>query len=852
MSEATAAFAGLLADSLRRAGGEGEPLRAASAALSAALAAEEDEGRRLASALHAAGAVAALQTALLALHPRDSHCCESVCTALAAVLEAQPAAAPAAVGATGWLVSTLTARQGLGAASCAAAAALSALLNSPGAAGERARATAFASRCMPPLVKMLGGDAAAAAAGAAALAACVCEHAGSAIQMCDEGGLPCVLTLLAGAQADPEAAFFAAAAVGKGASAGGFAVASAAEAAGLPAALAAAAKAADGHLLVRLEALKALASLAASFAAEADAWPSASQSAAKTAGLVSLEALVKLVGAPAGRDYALEATLAATQLLRLRPPTGEPGVRAAVQLLSRMLASSGAAEEVDAPLGAACCSALNLLPMDADLAAELVNAAGAFDATLAILGVAGAGSATEQRREEERRSCALSAAVLLQRLLAVCRPPPPAEAAAAAAEPLCALLRTDAGAVLNAQAALCAAALANGGLSGAEALRAAGAIPLLALLLRDGARSGTGEAAALATASMAREGGWPCSRALTAAQAVPALLALCVELPGSAAAAHAVRALGCYARDGGEEALDELEACDASVGLTSVASGAPHRSEAAQQARQTLALLDARIAQSFSADEDEFKPQERAGSAAERAGSAAGSREAAAPPAPLFLPPLRPRQFAPRLPTEQAAGSSEAQAPLAQLEAGLSEFSLWDQAAETAVRNDAARRDGEIARLLQQRSHTELALAEAQAWEQRLSAELRQLRQSFDFAAGMQQRSGAAAAEALAALHSARLSGEGAAHTALLEARAESTQAKAEAAANAARAAGQRVAPAEAALQEARGAVQMRLVDAEACAKAAAKVAPPPAPTRRAGGSESSGVPKGVTRVYRR
>jgi len=807
-------FAALLVESLEKAGGEGESLRAAAAAVAAALTGEEEE-EGLAAALDSSGAAAALAAALLRLHPRDSNCCERVCAALAALLEAQPAAAARAVGATHWLVSALTQRGGEGPACCAAATALCALMNAPGAAGERARATSFAARCVPPLVKMMQSEEKeTAAAGAAALAAAVSDHAGNATQMCDEGALVPALALLGGTQ--PESAFFAAAAVARAAAAGGFAIASAAEAAGFLPALTAAAALPDGHLLVRLECVKALVSLSQAFATETHSFPAAAAAAAKTAALLPLEAIVSLLRASSSRDFSLEATRAAVQMLQLRPPWPDPATMAGCRLLARMLAAScAAAEGVDALLGAACCSALLCLHLDADGAAALVNTAGAFDAMLALL--------------QAGQEAADAAAGLLARVLGVCKPPPPPEAAAAAAEPLSALLRHEAGAVLNAQAARCVAVLAASSSGGAEAVRAAGATPLLALLLRDGPQRASGEAAALACASLARCGGSLCSRALVSAQALPALLSLCVEQPASVAAAHAVTALASIAHAGGEEALDELEVCEASVGLTAVATTAPHKSDAAQAARQLLALLDARVASSSGAVEA-YTAELETGREHEETPSRDG----------LLLAPLRPRQFAPRLQDGAAAAGGEGRAAAA-LSGRLSQFSLWDEAAEAAVRNDAARREEEISRALQRRSETQRALADSRVREGRAADEERTLRQAAAYADGMHQRTAAASTEAVAALEAARAAAAPPATVALLEARADSAGAKAAAAARAARAAAQRLPAAVAALEDARTDVELRVLDLEQCSK----VQPPPH-------RKPEVLQRGTQRAYRR
>jgi hypothetical protein len=262
-----------------------------------------------------------------------------------------------------------------------------------------------------------------------------------------------------------------------------------------------------------------------------------------------------------------------------------------------------------------------------------------------------------------------------------------------------------------------------------------------------------------------------------------------------------VAALAAVTDAGGDEALDELEACQASVGLTAVAAGAvQHRSEAAQAALKLLSLLDARAADAAPTAESDV-----AESAAGR--GEAPSHKSAAPP----LAPLRPRQFAPRMQDGAAAPAGSARlAP--QLPDVLSH---WDEAAEAAVRNDAARREEDHSRALQRRADAERAVAEAQAREAAIAAEERQLRQAATYAHGMHQRIAAATADAVATLHAARAADALAAQVALLEARAESSGAKAAAAAHAARAAAVRLAPVEAALEDARVELQLRLLDAE-------------------------------------
>lgn len=557
----------------------GDALQDAAQAVCAAVTAP-DEGDAV-QQLGRAGAVAALLGALsTSCTPVEQHTWVPCCTALAAILEALPEHAAAAVGHVPLLVSALRDPQAPAESKAAAASVMCAACSAAGA-GQACRDAAQRCGAVPVLSALLLArePVSLASSAAAALSACMTEHFDNASAVVRDRGALATLVKLLDVTASDEAPFYAAAAC-RTLTAAGLPAVWALHAAGAQSRLARVAGDPGAHLLVRLECVKALAATAACFAEGGEPGQAAQAAALRP------ETLATLLSAPAAHQFWREAVVAASCLLAYAQPedwaaAGETPT--CVAALAQLLASAldGAASEtaeVDVDFATAALSALSspaALIHDEATAAELDAVPGVMDAALTLM-------------QLPPQSPAPAAACRLLAARYTHGTPPSADIVAASAPLLVAALKHEAGSELAVCAARATAALACNPDS-AAALRRAGCVAKLVAMCGAGPLTASAESAAAALRQLVSNGGGGCRRAVCAAAGVSALIALCSEAPSALSSHEAACALAALAVD--DEGLDALEAAGAVSALRGVAACTLPHSDAHAAASAGLAAL---------------------------------------------------------------------------------------------------------------------------------------------------------------------------------------------------------------------------------------------------------------------
>ena len=567
----------------------GDALQDAAQTVCAAVTAPE-EGDAV-QELGRAGAVAALLGALsTSCTPAEHHTWVHCCTALAALLETLPEQAGGAVGHLPMLVSALRDPQAPAESKAATASVLCAACS----AAQACRDAAQRCDAVPVLASLLQEPVSMASSAAAALSACMTEHYDNASAVVRDRGALATLVKLLDVRANDEAPFYAAAAC-RTLCAAGLPAAWAMHAAGAQSRLARVAGDAAGHLLVRLECVKALAATAACFSEGGE------PNQAALAAALRPETLAALLSAPAAHQFWREAVVAASTLLAYAQPedwNGAAETPVCVAALAQLLASAldGAASDtahLDVDFTTAALGALTspaALIHDAATAAELDAVPGVMDAALTLMQLPPPSPAPAA-------ACRLLAARYTHGT------PPSADIVAASAPLLAAALKHEAGTELAVCAARATAALACNQDS-AAALRRAGCVAKLVALCGAGPLTASAESAAAALRQLVTNGGGGCRRAVFAAAGVSALVALCSEAPSALSSHEAACALAALAVD--EEGLDALEAAGAVSALRGVAASTHPHSDAHAAASACLAALGRAVSAASSSSPGEW------------------------------------------------------------------------------------------------------------------------------------------------------------------------------------------------------------------------------------------------------
>lgn len=784
---------------------------------------EQSEGTQR---LGAAGAVSALLTALSGSgsSPSDVATWVPCCTALAALLEALPQRAGEACEQLPFLVAVLSTSGPPPQCQAAAASVLCAACSAAGSPGAACRDVAQRCAAVPVLSSVLQSarvnsavDPAAAlalsSAAAAALCACITEHAGNATALVGHPRAIEALVALLDVTSDDEAPFYAAAAF-RALVAAGPPAAQCAQTAGAHDRLGRLAGDGAAHLLVRLEAIKALAAHAACVSAS----PQTAAQAAVLASALRPDTLASLLRAPAAHQFWREAVLAAASLLTHAHASswaGHEDTAMCVGALAQLLASAldeGDTTAVDVDLATAALLALASpagLLSDAHCAEQLDTAPGALDAALTLMQLPPPSPAPAA-------ACTLLAARLSHGT------PPSSDLLAAAAPLLASLLRPQHAAGGGSRhlvvcAARAIAAMAAASSDGAEVLCRCGAIaklvPLCAISVGDSTDT-CSEAAAMAVHQLLLSGGGRCRRAVCAAAGASALVALCAQAPKSAAAAHAACALAVLASD--DEGLDALDAAAGADALHAVIA-ATHEQDAGHGAAVACLSALGRGVHPHSRTPSSSSP-----------GSAASPHAAQAAGA-LPLGVLQPRGSSNNLSGRRSVTNGAHAAPLstATLVARIQAIQLGTPLLESAalsqdmadatlreahalVAADAAARQRAIEEAQASLAEAEYVHAEAAALEAEHAQQAAQADAAAAVAADIESRAWMGVADAESALSATVAQGAGvnSAARAIASARLAAANAKANAAQAAAAAAAQRAAQHRELLAQTRAALE--------------------------------------------